>query len=177
MAKTTIYVPDDLHEQIQESSVNVSAVCRRALTQELNRMNATATTVDTYPGGQQGRLRDQAEQGLRPLPWAVLDRLARRIAELHDEADPGGWAWVSDADAGTHTFGPLKYFDGGELRLHGGLTDFAELIWAATLAFTETGQYPGYALLLFDSPTAGSVNGVTFYSWPITVDLPERNAS
>lgn len=46
MARVTIYLPDDVHEQVKATDLNVSAVCRAAIVRRLKRDSDAAAFRD-----------------------------------------------------------------------------------------------------------------------------------
>ena len=98
LPKLTIYVPERLNEQLRAMELNVSAVCQRALEEEVRRMNARAQATSEIEAVA-ARLRStigedeehEYEQGFEVgSAWA---RNTATLSELRDVADLRGEFW------------------------------------------------------------------------------------
>lgn len=74
--KTTIYLPDDLGDQVKNSAINVSAVCQRALREELA---MTAQLQELDPGMERIELTADADGAFIDVAFS-----GRMIAESDD---------------------------------------------------------------------------------------------
>jgi Post-segregation antitoxin CcdA len=80
MPKTTIYLPDPLAGEVKSAGINVSAVCQKALEQEVRRMEARAAVTNDL-AAVEARLRDTIDE---------------EDKEEYDKGFAEGAAWARD---------------------------------------------------------------------------------
>jgi len=104
MAKVTVYLPDDLAEQARQVGINMSAVCRRALEDELRHRRLMLHSLEVDEGALADsfqaltqrlnldltrRVQEQVNEAIKPFQdkWAEVARtIGRQQAQRMQEA-------------------------------------------------------------------------------------------